>query len=348
MRLLVQADETEGAFVRCRKDRVTAGQDDVGWRRSDCQRAWSGPLAALVAVSVDEGRTDETGNLLDGRGEGQWVDGRSDIFSLGVVFYELLTGRRPFRGETRDELLEQITGVEARPPRQIDDQISMELERICLKALAKRASERYTTAKDLADDLRHFLGEAPGQGMNVVPAKSISAANNLPTRPPPRERLTRLVLAKRWRTAFLAAGLIAALVMAGTFPAYFAYRLKNSEITSKDLEIVSVDGKYKHGELDVRLRNTGDQPVVIHHITVTIIKDPGLVRRSGGIPTSGQYDVPIDGLRKGESRSISVSHYVDPHGVDRIAIHLQTHRTLRVLLTLHCNKNERAEVEVDL
>jgi serine/threonine protein kinase len=66
------------------------------------------------------------------RGEGHRVDGRSDLFSLGVVFYELLTGRRPFRGETRDELLEQINTVEARPPRQVDDTIPRELERICL------------------------------------------------------------------------------------------------------------------------------------------------------------------------------------------------------------------------
>src|SRR5262249_4198863 len=55
------------------------------------------------------------------------------------------------------ELLEQITNVEARPPRQIDDTIPKELDRICLKALSKRASERYSAARDLADDLRHFL-----------------------------------------------------------------------------------------------------------------------------------------------------------------------------------------------
>ena len=85
------------------------------------------------------------------RGEGHRVDGRSDIFSLGVVFYELLTGRRPFiakaqdKDEARNEVMDLIATTEARPPRQIDDTIPKELERICLKAMSKRASDRYTT-----------------------------------------------------------------------------------------------------------------------------------------------------------------------------------------------------------
>jgi eukaryotic-like serine/threonine-protein kinase len=95
------------------------------------------------------------------RGEGHRVDGRSDVFSLGVVLYELLTGRRPFHGASEDELLDQIITREVRPPRQWDDMLPRELERICLKALAKRASDRYTTAKDFADDLRQFLASAP-------------------------------------------------------------------------------------------------------------------------------------------------------------------------------------------
>jgi serine/threonine protein kinase len=102
------------------------------------------------------------------KGEGHRVDGRSDIFSLGVVFYELLTGRRPFvakaqdKSEARNEVLDLIATTEARPPRQIDDTIPKELERICLKAMSKRATDRFTTARDMAEDLREFLRSAGG------------------------------------------------------------------------------------------------------------------------------------------------------------------------------------------
>src|SRR5215471_16356046 len=64
--------------------------------------------------------------------------------------------------------MEQVTSFEARPPRQYDDGVPKELDRICLKALSKRASERYSAAKDMADELRHFLAEASLEQKSTV------------------------------------------------------------------------------------------------------------------------------------------------------------------------------------
>ena len=142
------------------------------------------------------------------RGEGHRVDGRSDVFSLGVVFYELLVGRQPFRADSHRELLEQVTSFEPRPPRQYDDHIPKEPERICLKALCKRASERYSTAKDMADELRLFLAEQtinqqPTRGMGLVapsiapvfqpPSTSPASASATATMPTSDHQLIKIV-----------------------------------------------------------------------------------------------------------------------------------------------------------
>jgi len=91
------------------------------------------------------------------RGETHRLDGRTDIWGLGVVLYELLAMRRPFRGRSQDELFDEIKNREPKPLRQIDDSISSELERICLKCLSKRMTDRYTTAMDLANDLHQWV-----------------------------------------------------------------------------------------------------------------------------------------------------------------------------------------------
>lgn len=90
------------------------------------------------------------------RGEGHRVDGRSDLYSLGVIFFQLLTGHLPFQFKSSADLLDQLIHREVRPPRSINDAIPLELDRICLRCLAKDVSHRYSTGLDLADDLQQW------------------------------------------------------------------------------------------------------------------------------------------------------------------------------------------------
>jgi hypothetical protein len=95
------------------------------------------------------------------RGDSHLVDSRTDVYGLGVVLYEVLTGRVPFVATNPGEYREQILSRPPRPPRTIDDTIPQELERVCLKCLAKSVEDRYTTAGDLASDLRAWLNREP-------------------------------------------------------------------------------------------------------------------------------------------------------------------------------------------
>jgi hypothetical protein len=102
------------------------------------------------------------------RGDCHHVDGRSDVYSLGVVIYQLLTNRLPFLANKQSEYIDQILNREIRPPRMIVDSLPRELERICMKCVEKQPGQRYTTALDLATDLRKWQAEYAGRNRRRI------------------------------------------------------------------------------------------------------------------------------------------------------------------------------------
>ena len=89
------------------------------------------------------------------------IDGRTDVYSLGVTLYELLTLQPAFDGKDRAEILRKIASDEPTPLRKLNASVPQDLETIIHKALAKEPSERYASAKELADDLRNYLEARP-------------------------------------------------------------------------------------------------------------------------------------------------------------------------------------------
>lgn len=94
------------------------------------------------------------------RREGHLVDARTDIFSLGVVLYEVLAGRRPFDATDPVELLRQIQEQEPLPLHRVDPAMPRSLGHICARALAKRPADRFASAEQFAEQLRRYLEDA--------------------------------------------------------------------------------------------------------------------------------------------------------------------------------------------
>ncbi len=89
------------------------------------------------------------------------LDPRTDVYSLGVTLYELLTLQPALTGRTREELLHQLSAVDPKPPRSIDRTIPVELQTVLAKAAAKDPADRYATARAFADDLKRYLADEP-------------------------------------------------------------------------------------------------------------------------------------------------------------------------------------------
>lgn len=116
------------------------------------------------------------------RGEGHRVDGRTDIYSLGVVLYVVLTGERPFKASKLAGIVREVLSVDPPDPCELRPSVPVELQRICKRAMSRRAVDRYQSAGEMADDLRFWLKTAvddnsvaetrAGRPVSVTPSRT--------------------------------------------------------------------------------------------------------------------------------------------------------------------------------
>ncbi len=130
------------------------------------------------------------------------VGPEADVWALGAILYELLTGRPPFKGASSWETVQHVLTVEAVPPRRLTPSVPKDLETVCMKCLRKEPGRRYANASELADDLERFLD---GQPVLARPVGAIERGYRLARRHPGRVAL--------WSTAIGSLALTIALIV---------------------------------------------------------------------------------------------------------------------------------------
>jgi tetratricopeptide (TPR) repeat protein len=202
-------------------------------------------FGVVKALATDPGLTD-TRDFLgtpsymapEQAGTGRPVDRRSDVYALGAILYELLTGRPPFRAATPIDTLVQVAFDDPVSPCQLQPRLPRDLETICLKCLEKSPARRYPTAEALADDLGRFAQGRPVWARPIGwPARMWRWCRRSPARA---------------AVAALAASLLLMFAVAGPIIARREYSLRRQADDNEAAALVEKDRARQHFELASR------------------------------------------------------------------------------------------------
>ena len=203
-----------------------------------------------VLVQTDAGVVMGTSHYMSPeQARGKPVDARSDIWSLGVVIYEMIAGRTPFEGETSTDVIVAITQKEPPPLARFAPNVPAELDWIVMKALRKDRDERYQTVKELITDLRkvkqrlefEFELERSGAPVSVTRSKISEAATLTAAQqaaPTAEKSVTHVSSAEYIATGIkrhkVATAIIALFLVVATASAFYFYRRHSQPLTSRD------------------------------------------------------------------------------------------------------------------
>jgi eukaryotic-like serine/threonine-protein kinase len=248
------------------------------------------------------------------------VDGRADLFSLGCVLYTMLTGDRPFRGDTTMSLLTALALDTPKAPRQIVPGVSAELSDFVMRLLAKQPDQRPASAVAALDELRRLAHTAPEIAKPAVPLPK-------PTRARPR------------RIMAIAAGILCAILGAGAwFNGVTIVRIATNkgelvvEVDDPDIEVV-----VKGGAVEIRREENGKKRVYLVSAGMdgeVEVREPGsetvLVMEKFKVTRAGKVEVLVTAARLAAARKAKDGPRLDP---DRKAAEwvLKNSGTVRVL-----------------
>src|SRR6185503_11189317 len=121
------------------------------------------PAASTAALTMDGAIMGTPAYMPPEQAAGQVVDERADVYALGAILYRLLSGQAPFSGASSQQVLRQVLTEKPAPLARLEPGVPEELLAIVSRAMAREPAQRYTTAKELAEDLRRFqMGQLVG------------------------------------------------------------------------------------------------------------------------------------------------------------------------------------------